>query len=157
MAKKVSKIPKGQIKPFLVSQKEKLETQRKEKEELASKKLNRIERMQREISQATDSPDKLMQIIQSIFDDIETYPRPGNIYTFVYTPKTPEILYDQHPLSIIDSITLSGFRGYNVHWSEFRNYVWEGVGSSFHKIKKGDEFNYLRDIPYKKILSTRFG
>lgn len=111
--------------------------------------------MMQRISIGFDTPDEIMAVIQEVFSETEPYPRPGNIYTFVYTAKTPGILYDQHPLSIIDSITLSGFRGYNVHWSEFRNYVWEGVESSFHIIRKGDEFNYLHDIPYKKILSTR--
>jgi hypothetical protein len=166
MARKVSKIPKGKIKSLLTSQREKLSNQQKDaiQQEKTSenldrlkaptKKLNRIQMLEKAISQATDSPDELMNIIREIFNDIEKYPRPGNIYTFVYTAKTPGILYDQHPLLMVESIDLSGFRGYNVHWSDHRNYVWEGVGSSFHKIKKGEEFNYLHDVPYRKILST---
>jgi hypothetical protein len=165
MVKKVSKIPKGKIKPFLTSQREKLEDQRQKKlnpenikelpKEKPEIKLSKVQMMMQRISIGFDTPDEIMAVIQEVFSETEPYPRPGNIYTFVYTAKTPGILYDQHPLSIIDSITLSGFRGYNVHWSEFRNYVWEGVESSFHIIRKGDEFNYLHDIPYKKILSTR--
>lgn len=166
MARKVSKIPKGKIKPFLTSQREKLSEQQKksiqeeqtsetlEQLEVPTKKLSRVEMLEEAILQGIDSPDELMSNIQKIFDDTEQYPRPGNIYTFVYTAKTPGILYDKHPLLMVESIDLSGFRGYNVHWSDHRNYVWEGVGGSFHRIRKGEEFDYLHDVPYRKILST---
>lgn len=166
MARKVSKIPKGKIKPLLTSQREKLSEQQQksiqeeqtsetlEQLEVPTKKLNRIQMLEEAILQGIDSEDEIMSIIQKIFDDTEKYPRPGNIYTFVYTAKTPGILYDQHPLLMVESIDLSGFRGYNVHWSDHRNYVWEGVGSSFHRIQRGEEFDYLHDVPYRKILST---
>ena len=166
MVRKVSKVPKGKIKPLLASQREKLDNQQRgaiqqeetsedlQKTEVPTKKLSRVEMLDEAISQATSDPDELMSIIQRIFDDTEKYPRPGNIYTFVYTAKTPRILYDQHPLLMVESINLSGFRGYNIHWSDHRNYVWEGVGSSFHRVQKGEEFDYLHDVPYKKILQT---
>ena len=166
MVRKVSKIPKGKIKSLLASQREKLSEEQKDaiqqeetsetldRLEVSTKKLSRIEMLEEEISQATDSPDELMAIIQKIFDDTEQYPRPGNIYTFVYNTKTPGIIYDQHPLLMVESISLSGFRGYNVHWSDHRNYVWEGVAGSFHKINRGEEFDYLHDVPYMKKMST---
>ena len=166
MARKVSKIPKGKIKSLLASQREKLSEQQRDaiqqeetsetldRLEVSTKKLSRIEMLEEAILQGIDSEDKIMSIIQRIFDDTEKYPRPGNIYTFVYTAKTPGILYDQHPLLMVESINLSGFRGYNVHWSDHRNYVWEGVGSSFHRVQRGEEFDYLHDVPYRKILST---
>jgi len=166
MARKVSKIPKGKIKPLLTSQREKLSEQQQksiqeeqtsetlEELEVPTKKLNRIQMLEEAILQEIDSEDEIMSIIQKIFDDTEKYPRPGNIYTFVYTAKTPGILYDQHPLLMVESISLSGFKGYNVHWSDHRNYVWEGVGSSFHRVQRGEEFDYLHDVPYRKILST---
>jgi hypothetical protein len=166
MARKVSKIPKGKIKPLLTSQREKLSDQQRSaiqqeetsedlgRIEVPTKKLSRVQMLDKAISQATDDPNELMSIIQEIFDDTEKYPRPGNIYTFVYTAKTPGISYDKHPLLMVESISLSGFKGYNVHWSDHRNYVWEGVGSSFHRVKKGEEFDYLHDVPYKEILYT---
>jgi hypothetical protein len=110
--------------------------------------------MMQRISIGFDTPDEIMAVIQEVFGETEPYPRPANIYTFVYTAKTPNIAYDKHPLLLVESITLSGFRGYNVHWGDHRNYVWEGVESPFHIIKKGEEFDYLHDVPYKKILST---
>jgi hypothetical protein len=166
MARKVSKIPKGKKKPLLASQREKLSDQQRsavqqeetsetlDRLEVPTKKLSRVQMLEEAILQGIDDPNELMSIIQEIFDDTEKYPRPGNIYTFVYTAKTPRIAYDKHPLLMVESISLSGFKGYNVHWSDHRNYVWEGVGSSFHRVKKGEEFDYLHDVPYKEILYT---
>jgi hypothetical protein len=166
MARKVSKIPKGKIKSLLASQREKLSEQQRDaiqqeetsetldRLEVPTKKLNRVQMLEEAILQGIDSEDEIMSIIQRIFDDTEKYPRPGNIYTFVYTAKTPGILYDQHPLLMVESISLSGFKGYNVHWSDHRNYVWEGVGSSFHRVRRGEEFDYLHDVPYMKKMST---
>jgi len=166
MARKVSKIPKGKIKSLLASQREKLSEQQKksiqeeqtsenlDRLEVPTKKLSRVQMLDEAILQGIDSEDEIMVVIQEIFNDVEKYPRPGNIYTFVYNAKTPGIQYDQYPLLMVESISLSGFKGYNVHWSDHRNYVWEGVGSSFHIIKRGEEFDYLHDVPYMKILST---
>jgi hypothetical protein len=166
MARKVSKIPRGKIKSLLASQREKLSEQQKssiqqeetsedlQKLNVPTKKLSRIQMLKDAISQATDSPDELMAIIQKIFDDTEPYPRPGNIYTFVYTAITPRIFYDQHPLLMVESVNLSGFKGFNVHWPDHRNYLWENVTGVFHRVQKGEEFDYLHDVPYRKILST---
>ena len=112
--------------------------------------------MMKRISIGVDTQDEIMAVIQEIFDDVEKYPRPGNIYTFVYTAKTPGISYDKHPLVIVqaDGFGLSGFKGFNVHWPDHRNYVWEGVTGSFHRVQKGEEFDYLHDVPYSEILQT---
>ena len=123
-----------------------------------TKKLSRVEIMMQRISQGIDTPNEIMAVIQEVFDDTEDSPKPGNVYTFVYTAKTPGILYDKHPLLIVESISLSGFKGYNVHWPDHRNYVWEGVGQrdggSFHRVQKGEEFDYLHDVRYKEIIRT---
>ena len=124
----------------------------------AAPKLTRVQMMMSRITIGVDSPDEIMAVIQEVFDDTDPYPRPGNIYTFVYTAKTPRIRYDKHPLIITESISLSsgGFKGYNVHWPDHRNYVWEGVGGTglFHRVRKGEEFDYLHDVPYREILET---
>lgn len=119
-----------------------------------SRKLSRVEMMMQRISQATDTPDEIMAVIQEVFDDTDKYPRPGNIYTFVYKATTPRIRYDKHPLLIVESVNLSGFKGFNVHWPDHRNYLWENAIGVFHRVRKGEEFDYLHDVPYKKILET---
>jgi len=114
MPRKVSKISKGKIKSLVSSQREKLSEQQRdtiqqeetsedlERIEVPTKKLSRVQMLEEQISQATDDPDELMSIIQRIFNDTEKLPRPGNIYTFVYNSKTPGIVYDQHPLVIVE-------------------------------------------------------
>ena len=119
-----------------------------------SKKLSRVEIMMQKISQGIDTPDEIMAVIREVFDDTDELPRPGNIYTFVYTAKTPGIRYDKHPLLMVESLNPPYFKGYNVHWPDHRNYVLQGVGSSFHKIERGEEFDYLHDVRYMEIIRT---
>ena len=107
MARKVSKIPKGKIKSLLASQREKHSEQQKksiqeeqtsenlDRLEVPTKKLSRVQMLDEAILQGIDSEDEIMVVIQEIFNDVEKYPRPGNIYTFVYNAKTPGIQYDQ--------------------------------------------------------------
>jgi hypothetical protein len=55
---------------------------------------------------------------------------------------------------MVESLNPPYFKGYNVHWPDHRNYVLQGVGSSFHKIERGEEFDYLHDVPYMEKMST---
>lgn len=118
------------------------------------KKLTRVQMMMERITIGVDSPDEIMAVIKEVFDDTDPYPRPGNIYTFVYRATTPKIRYDKHPLLMVQSINLSYFKGYNVHWPDHRNYLWENVIGVFHRVRKGEEFDYLHDVPYREILET---
>ncbi len=59
----------------------------------------RIEELKRRIVEnGTSDPEDLMLMIMDALKEEVLYPEPGKFYTFVYTPKTPEIEYDQHPL-----------------------------------------------------------
>ena len=120
-----------------------------------SRKLSRVEMMKQRIRQGTDKPDKIMEVIQEVFDDTDSIPRLGNIYTFKYTATTPRIFYDKHPLIFVESYNPPYFIGFNVHWPDFRNYLLENVTNQvFHRVQKGEEFDYLHDVPYRKILQT---
>lgn len=143
MARKRSKIPKGKIKPFLVSQREKLELQRQQ---------NKIKLLFERTAGITN-PEELMSIITSIFSDTE-FPNVGKFYTFQYAAKTPKIKYDRHPLIVVASMDDRGFEGYNAHWGRNRRYNWEQVMSSFH-VLKSDEYNALRRIPYARFVINR--
>jgi hypothetical protein len=110
--------------------------------------------MMERISIGTDKPDKIMEVIQEVFDDTDSIPRLGNIYTFKYTATTPRIFYDKHPLIFVESYNPPYFIGFNVHWPDYRNYLLENVTGVFHRVRKGEEFDYLHDVPYKKILPT---
>ena len=45
-----------------------------------------------------ESPDDIMMNIMETFTETEVTPEVGKYYTFVYSPKTPNLYYDQYPL-----------------------------------------------------------
>ncbi len=80
---------------------------------------------------ATD-PEDVMMIIIDIFKEEVLYPEPGKFYTFIYSPKTPDIEYDQHPLIACTELLKWGFKGINFHWRQSRQYTWEEVAGKLH-------------------------
>lgn len=111
----------------------------------------RVRELKRRIDQAnTNDPEDLMLIIMDVFKEEVLYPEPGKFYTFLYSPKTPEIEYDQHPLIACTSLERWGFKGINFHWRESRQYTWEEVIGKLHVVKF-NELDELLAIPYAKI------
>ena len=151
MARKISKIPKGKIKPFLKSQKEKLEIQKKERELKQYNSTERIENLKKQISlSSTKDPEDLMIIIIDNLKETEFIPEVNGFYTFIYNAKTPNIEYDQHPLIVCLEILPWGFRGFNFHWRKYRNYTWMEVVGQMH-IVHANELDELLAIPYAKF------
>ena len=110
---------------------------------------SRISQLKRKLDGSEDA-DLIMMSIMEVFRDIEYVPDPGNYYTFIYIPKTPEITYDEHPLVAVTEIQRWGFRGFNYHWGMMRNYTWQEVAGALHHIRP-NEIDYLRSLPYGKI------
>ena len=98
----------------------------------------------------TYDPEDLMLIIMDVLKQEVLYPEPGKFYTFVYSPKTPEIEYDQHPLIACTSLERWGFKGINFHWREGRQYTWEEVLGKLHVVKY-EELDGMLSIPYAKF------
>lgn len=109
---------------------------------------SRISQLKRMLS-GFDDQDTIMMNIIEVFRDLELIPEPGKYYTFIYNPKTPNIVYDEYPLVAVTDIESWGFRGINFHWNKSRNYVWSGVIGQLHNVRN-DEINYLRTLPYAK-------
>ena len=106
-----------------------------ESEYLKNHPTARVEKLKREIQEAnTDDVEEMMIIIMDVFKEEALYPEPGNFYTFVYQPKTPDITYDQHPLIACVGLFNWGFRGLNFHWQEYRNYTWAEVVGKLHVV-----------------------
>ena len=98
-----------------------------------------------------ESPDEIMDLIRDTFDSV-LVPEVGGYYTFVYSPKTPDLQYDQYPLVAVTELFSWGFRGINYHWGEYRNYGWGEVGAnSFHQISDM-EIKSVRSLPFAKYL-----
>ena len=54
-------------------------------------------------------------IMYALNDTVTPIPEEGNICTFKYFAKTPNIEYDQHPLVAVSDVFPWGFRGINFH------------------------------------------
>lgn len=114
-------------------------------------RTNRIEEVYSDIINAIGADDK-MEIIIEALSETEIIPEIGRAYTFVYRAKTPEIIYDEFPLTICTDIQKWGFRGYNFHWGEVKNYTWNEVVGSLH-IVYPEEIQILKTIPFAKFVN----
>jgi len=98
-----------------------------------------------------ETPDEIMDLIRDTFESV-LVPEVGGYYTFVYSPTTPDIQYDQYPLVAVTELFSWGFRGINYHWGDYRNYGWGEVGAnSFHQISDM-EIKSVRSLPFAKYL-----
>ena len=98
-----------------------------------------------------ETPDEIMDLIRDTFESV-LVPEVGGYYTFIYSPTTPNLQYDQYPLVAVTELFSWGFRGINYHWGEYRNYGWGEVGAnSFHQISSV-EIKSVRSLPYAKYL-----
>ena len=92
-----------------------------------------------------------MDLIRDTFEEV-VVPEVGGYYTFIYSPKTPNLQYDQYPLVAVTELFSWGFRGINYHWGDYRNYGWGEVGAnSFHQISDM-EIKSVRSLPFAKYL-----
>lgn len=111
----------------------------------------RIKQLKKRIDAlGTKDPEELMLIIMEVFKEEVLYPEPGKFYTFIYTPKTPNIDYDQHPLIACTDLQKWGFKAINFHWRKSRNYTWEEVVGKLHVVRE-NELDELLAIPYGKF------
>ena len=113
---------------------------------------NRINAKVDSISEMLDPDDMMIEILDTL-TETELIPEVGRYYTFVYTPKTPRIEYDQNPLIACIGLFKWGFRGINYHWglrdaNPFRNYTWQEVPGSLHLVYP-EELRDMRAIPYQ--------
>ena len=120
-----------------------------EQEEYLEDQRNRLERVVDDII-GMDDADERMLAVTEILTETEIIPTVGRFYTFIYSPKTPRIRYDQFPLIACVGLFQWGFRGYNFHWPAFRNYTWEEVVGYLHTAYPL-EMNDLRSIPYQNF------
>ena len=101
-----------------------------------------------------DRPPQIMNYIIEIFGESGATPIPGSYSTFIYTAKTPKLLYDKHPLIAVLDLEDWGFRGFNFHLNSHRNYNWSEVQSIFCPIE-GSEISYLRTLRYRTLVKNR--
>lgn len=99
-----------------------------------------------------ENPDDLMIELMEVLPASGLIPDEGKFYIFIYNPKTTGITYDQNPLVAVSNIFSWGFRGFNFHWGESRQYTWNEVIGQLYEVDAG-ELADLREIPFAKFLS----
>tara|TARA_R100000005_G_C4997993_1_gene204714 strand:- start:2162 stop:2563 length:402 start_codon:yes stop_codon:yes gene_type:complete len=107
---------------------------------------NRISSIKDRLKSMSDPEDMMLEIM-SVLTDTQLIPDVGDYYTFIYTAKTENLKYDQHPLIACLEVQRWGFKGLNYHWGKVRNYTWEEIPGSLHSVRNS-EIDDLRDINY---------
>ena len=97
-----------------------------------------------------EDPDTLMVEILDVLSETESTPSVGNYYTFVYQPKTSSVRYDAHPFVAVTNVFSWGFSGINFHWGQTRQYTFQEVVGSLHKVYS-NEIRDLQTLPFGKI------
>ena len=96
-------------------------------------------------------PDDMFLEIMTVLTEKDLVPELGKYYTFIYTAKTPHILYDQFPLIVCLALFKWGFRGFNYHLNAYRNYNWDEIGNNDLHIVYPNELQKMRAIPYQLV------
>ena len=116
--------------------------------------MNRIEPNIQDFKSEKDLGERMELIMYALNDTVTPIPEEGNICTFKYFAKTPNIKYDQHPLVAVTELFQWGFRGINFHHQEYRNYTWEELGTQVYIVQR-DELDDLLSLDYGKFLLNK--
>ena len=112
--------------------------------------MNRLTEVNKQMG--TD-PTSNMALLLDKLSPSTTVPEANKYYVFVYTPKTPNIRYDQHPFVEVSSVDRWGFTGLNYHWDDFRRYTWAEMGTPLFEIYP-DEIDLVQSFPTALFKSS---
>jgi hypothetical protein len=113
------------------------------------KKRNRIAPLVKKLI-GTEDADDLMIELMNVLTETRQPPQAGRFYVFVYNAKTSNVRYDQNPLVAVTKVYKWGFRGFNYHWGEERQYTWDEVAGGMYEVYK-EELSDLRRLPFGNI------
>ena len=116
--------------------------------------MNRIEPNIQDFKSEKDLGERMELIMYALNDTVTPIPEEGNICTFKYFAKTPNIKYDQHPLVAVTELFQWGFRGINFHLRDYRQYTWEELGTQVYIVQR-DELDDLLSLNYEKIVINK--
>lgn len=105
--------------------------------------MNRIKNIAKQMG--TD-PTSNMALLLDKLSPSTTVPEVDKYYVFVYTPKTKNIRYDQHPFVQVTWVANWGFSGLNDHWDDFRRYTWAECETPLFEIYE-DEIGDMSSLP----------
>lgn len=117
------------------------------------KNSNRILSIKRDLIGIENASELMNMIIEQLQNTEREFPSMGRYYTYIYYAKTPNIIYDRHPLIRATDPTKYGFYGFNYHWGTIRQYTSPEVASPYYELTI-EEFITLRSIPYAKFIQN---
>ena len=109
--------------------------------------MNRIEPVINDIKSEMELSERMELIMYALNDTVTPIPEAGNLCTFKYFAKTPNIEYDQHPLVAVTELFNWGFRGINFHLRKYRQYTWEELGTQVYIVQQ-EELDDLLSLRY---------
>jgi len=116
--------------------------------------MNRIESNIEDFKSEKDLGERMELIMYALNDTVAPIPDEGNICTFKYYAKTPNIRYDQHPLVAVTELFPWGFRGINFHLRDYRQYTFQELGTQVYIVQR-DELDDLLSLDYEKIVLNK--
>jgi len=116
---------------------------------LQQKKNNRVAPLVKKLL-GVETADDLMIELMNVLIETRDPPQAGRFYVFVYNAKTSNVRYDQNPLVAVTKVYKWGFRGFNYHWGEERQYTWDEVAGGMYEVYK-EELSDLRRLPFGNI------
>lgn len=136
---------------LLQAQKRKLAEQKAAKQPTdTDANVNRIRGISDDIIGIKDPDDVMVALLEVLEEQPKQTVTPGGLYVFVYNAKTPLVRYDQNPFVEVGDIFQWGFRGFNFHWSEPRQYTWDEVAGGVYEVYPS-EVKDLMMIPFANI------
>lgn len=112
--------------------------------------INRIQNILDDLIGVENPDDLMLAIMEALGDTVDQVALPGNFYTFIYLPKTPNIQYDEHPLVACTAVYNWGFDAINYHWEQSRRYTFDEVAGNLYELNQAEK-ETLRTIPYQKF------
>lgn len=114
---------------------------------------NRIRALVDEINGLGNPKDMMARISKVLPGTGKNSVGSGAIYTFTYNAKTPGLFYDPYPLVLVTSVYSWGFKGYNYHWNEERQYTWDQIIGSVYEIQQ-EELEDMQRLSYADLLEN---
>jgi hypothetical protein len=84
------------------------------------------------------SPEYILSRMIEVLGPAKIIPQASKYYVFVYRAKTPDLVYDQHPVIQCTSLHPWGFIGFNYHWNLYRRYTWAEVLTNLYEISPNE-------------------
>ena len=108
---------------------------------------NRVRGISDEVIGVKDPDDVMIALLEVLTEQPKQTVQPGGVYVFVYNAKTAQLRYDQNPFVEVSDVFAWGFRGFNFHWSEPRQYTWNEVAGGVYEVYPSEVKDLLM-IPF---------